>query len=302
MASSPGGFEVDAARCAEVAERLARDAGQVITKALGTNQDRDPDGAAGAAAPDAGFALRMCETKATSSDLVTETDRACEALISAGLREAFPSHAFIGEEETAGKPGTPLELTDRPTWMVDPVDGTTNFVHGFPFVCVSIGLVCAKEPILGVVYNPVLDEMFKAIQGRGATLNGRPIRVSPTADLQSALIATEIGINRDEGSMRTAFSRIKALTSQSRSVRMSGSCACNMTSVACGRLDAFYEYGFGGPWDVAAAACILKEAGGEVLDPSGGKFDVMARRVLASNGRLGAQVTQVLAPAAESRD
>ena len=176
------------------------------------------------------------------------------------------------------------ELTDEPTWMIDPVDGTTNFVHGFPFVCVSIGLCVGKRPILGIVYNPILEEFFKAREGRGASLNGQKIRVSDTKEMKKAVFATEIGTKRDQASIDATYNRVSALTSVARSVRMCGSCACNMTSVACSRLDGFYEFGFGGPWDVAAAACIVIESGGRVVDPHGGPFDVMAHRVLATNG------------------
>ncbi|GFQ00021.1 inositol monophosphatase 1 [Phtheirospermum japonicum] len=161
-------------------------------------------------------------------DLVTETDKACEELIFNFLKQHFPDHKFIGEETTAACGVT--ELTEEPTWIVDPLDGTTNFVHGFPFVCVSIGLTVGRVPTVGVVYNPIMDEV--------------------------------------------------------RSLRMSGSCALNLCGVAAGRLDLFYEVGFGGPWDVAAGALIVTEAGGLVFDPSGKDFDITSQRVAASNSFL----------------
>ena len=134
----------------------------------------------------------------------------------------------------------------------------------------------------------------KAKEGSGAWLNGHQIHVSGTRNLKEALFATEIGTKRDQGTIDATYHRVSALASVSRSVRMSGSCACNMTSVACGRLDGFYEFGFGGPWDVAAATCILEEAGGQVLDPHGGSFDVMSHRVLATNMHLSQDMASVL--------
>lgn len=227
-------------------------------------------------------------------DLVTDTDRQCEQLIATTIKEAFPDHLLIGEEGSSLLGYTPT-LTDEPTWMVDPVDGTTNFVHSYPFVCVSIALAIRKEVVVGVVYNPILDELYQATRGGGAYLNGKSIHVSTTTHLNKALLATEIGTSRDEETVRAMFARIQTLTSQMRSVRCCGSCALNLCGVALGRLDAFFEIGFGGCWDVAAGSLILQEAGGKVLDPSGVPFDLMARRVLGTNGLLADQVVEVLA-------
>ncbi|XP_038710624.1 inositol monophosphatase 3-like [Tripterygium wilfordii] len=217
-------------------------------------------------------------------DLVTETDKACEDLIFNHLKQHFPSHKFIGEETTAAFGAT--ELTDEPTWIVDPLDGTTNFVHGFPFVCVSIGLTIKKVPTVGVVYNPIMDELFTGILGKGAFLNGSPIKVSSQSELVKSLLATEAGTKRDKLTLDSSTNRIKSLLFKVRSLRMSGSCALNLCGVACGRLDLFYETGYGGPWDVAGGAVILKEAGGLVFDPSGGDFDITSQRVAASNALL----------------
>ncbi|XP_054800196.1 inositol-phosphate phosphatase-like isoform X2 [Prosopis cineraria] len=202
-------------------------------------------------------------------DLVTETDKACEDLIFNHLGKLYPTHKFIGEETSAVLGAA--ELTDEHTWIVDPLDGTTNFVHGFPFVCVSIGLTIQKVPTVGVVYNPILNELFTAIRGRGAFLNGNPIKASSQTELISSLLATEV-----------------------RSVRMAGSCAMNLCGVACGRLDACFELGFGGPWDVAGAAVIVREAGAEVYDPSGKDFDLTSQRVAASNPYIKDAFVEVL--------
>ncbi|WCJ28154.1 Inositol monophosphatase family protein [Euphorbia peplus] len=217
-------------------------------------------------------------------DLVTETDKACEDLIFNTLKQQFPTHKFIGEETTAANGVT--ELTDEPTWIVDPLDGTTNFVHGFPFVCVSIGLTIGKVPTVGVVYNPILEELFTGIIGKGAFLNGNPIKASSASELVKSLLATEAGTKRDKATMDATTNRINSLLFKVRSLRMSGSCALNLCGIACGRLDLFYETGFGGPWDVAGGVVIVKEAGGVVYDPSGKDFDITSQRVAASNPLL----------------
>ncbi|KAK4439442.1 putative MO25-like protein [Sesamum alatum] len=214
-------------------------------------------------------------------DLVTETDKACEELVFNFLKERFPDHKFIGEETTAACGVS--ELTHEPTWIVDPLDGTTNFVHGFPFVCVSIGLTIERVPTVGVVYNPIMDEMFTAIRGKGAFLNGKPIKASSQTELVKSLLATEAGTKRDKPTLDATTNRINSLLFKVRSLRMSGSCALNLCGIACGRLDIFYEQGFGGPWDVAAGAVIVTEAGGLVFDPSGKDFDITSQRVAASN-------------------
>ncbi|KAI7738029.1 hypothetical protein M8C21_024852 [Ambrosia artemisiifolia] len=216
-----------------------------------------------------------------SVDLVTETDKACEDLIFNHLKQHFPSHKFVGEETTAANGVT--QLTDEPTWIVDPVDGTINFVHGFPFVCVSIGLTIKKVPVVGVVYNPIMNEFFTAIDGNGAFLNGAPIKVSSKSELVTCLLMTEDVPQHDKATLDAATNRINSLLYKVRSIRMGGSCALGLCGVACGRIDLFYLSGFGGPWDVAAAAVIIKEAGGVVFDPSGNEFDITAQRVAASN-------------------
>ncbi|KAK8942387.1 Inositol monophosphatase 3 [Platanthera zijinensis] len=217
-------------------------------------------------------------------DLVTETDKACEELIFDHLKKNFPTHKFIGEETSAAL-GT-AELTDDPTWIVDPLDGTTNFVHGFPFICVSIGLTIEKVPTVGVVYNPIIGELFTGIRGQGAFLNGNPIKASQQTALVKSLLATEVGTVRDKSTVDATTNRINSLLFKVRSLRMSGSCALNLCGIACGRIDIFYELGFGGPWDVAGGAVIVLEAGGLVFDPHGGEFDIMSKRVAASNSHL----------------
>ncbi|KAK9808469.1 hypothetical protein WJX73_009761 [Symbiochloris irregularis] len=231
-------------------------------------------------------------------DLVTETDKECEALIFGLLKEQYPDHKYIGEEDTAAQGSAP-QLTSAPTWMIDPIDGTTNFVHRFPFVCVSIALVANFQPVVAVVFNPIMEELFTAQRGQGAKLNGQPIRVSDCNDLSSALTATELGTARDSKTFAAVTHRLAVAAEATQSIRCLGSCALDMCCVACGRLDAMYEVGFGGCWDCAAGALIVEEAGGQLLDPSGAPFELMSRRVLATNAHLGAAAAQVLAACPE---
>ncbi|KAJ7967801.1 Inositol-1-monophosphatase [Quillaja saponaria] len=202
-------------------------------------------------------------------DLVTETDKACEDLIFNLLKQHFPTHKFIGEETAAA--GRAADLTEEPTWIVDPLDGTTNFVHGFPFVCVSIGLTIGKIATVGVVYNPIINELFT---------------VSSQTELVKSLLATEVGTKRDKLTIDSSTNRINSLLFKVRSLQMSGSCALDLCGIACGRVDLFYLTGYGGPWDVAGGAVIITEAGGLVYDPSGKDFDITSPRIAASNPHL----------------
>lgn len=178
--------------------------------------------------------------------------------------------------------------------MIDPIDGTTNFVHAFPFSCVSIGLAIKKKVIVAVVHNPILQETFTAIRDQGSKLNGKPISVSSHQTLDQALICTEIGTSRDAETLDAIFARIRALSEHCRGIRCCGSCALNLCSVAMGRIDSFYEIGFGGCWDVAAGSLIGTEAGGLVLDPSGDEFGLMRRRVLAGTPGVAKLVANIL--------
>ncbi|EFN58920.1 hypothetical protein CHLNCDRAFT_34254 [Chlorella variabilis] len=249
---------------------------------------------AGAVIAAAWDAHKTIDTKSGDTDLVTETDKRCEELVLSRISAAFPDHKFIGEEGSAAQ-GFTEELTDAPTWMCDPVDGTTNFVHRFPFSCVSVGLTIGKQPVVGVVLNPILGETYHAVRGGGAFLNGQPIRASDTRQLSKALVGTELGTRRDAAFLDACFSRIRALSQRTRSLRCTGSCALNLCSVAMGRLDAYYEIGLGGCWDLCAAALVLEEAGGRVLDPAGGPFNLMSRRVLGTNAHLAEAVSGILA-------
>ncbi|XP_006634487.1 inositol monophosphatase 1-like [Lepisosteus oculatus] len=244
-----------------------------------------------AAARDAGGVIREALQKemkimhkTSSVDLVTKTDQKVEQLIITAIREKYPSHSFIGEESVAA--GQPCILTDNPTWIIDPVDGTTNFVHGFPFVAVSIGFAVNKELEFGVVYSCVEDKMYTGRKGKGAFCNGVKLSVSNQDDVKQSIIITELGSNRDPEVVSKIFSTMqKILSIPVHGLRGVGTAATNMCLVASGAAEAYFEIGIH-CWDVAAGAVIVKEAGGILLDVDGGPFDLMSRRTLAANNKI----------------
>jgi myo-inositol-1(or 4)-monophosphatase len=219
-------------------------------------------------------------------DLVTEADRASEALIVSRLRAAFPSHGIVGEE------GTRDHSASEFRWYVDPLDGTTNFAHGFPVFCVSMGLEHRAadlagtqdgDLIAGVIYDPLRDEMFIAAKGDGATLNGQRIRVSNVKHLAESLIATGFPSRKRHDNPNIHF--YQQFTLRSHGVRRAGSAALDLAYVACGRIDAYWEFNLN-PWDTSAGALLVQEAGGTVTGFTGGNFQLNSREVLATNGLL----------------
>lgn len=215
------------------------------------------------------------ETKG-EADLVTAADRDSEALIVRRLRAAFPDYALVAEEGSrkAGAAGC---------WYVDPLDGTTNFAHGLPFFAVSLGLELDGAIVAGVVYNPVLDELFTAARGAGARLNGQPIQVSPQADLASALLATGFPSQKRHPNPNIHFYQYFSL--RTHGMRRFGSAALDLCYTACGRFEGFWEFNLK-PWDTAAGQLIVTEAGGRVSDMRGAAFHLESPEILASNGRL----------------
>jgi len=220
-------------------------------------------------------------TKSSAVDLVTETDQKVEELLIKGLSAQFPDHKFIGEESAAS--GQKVELTNAPTWIIDPIDGTTNFVHRLPFIGICIALYVEKQPRIGIVFNPILDELYSARAGQGAFKNGFPIHVSGTTGITSAVVMSTIGSCREEFLVQNFLNNFRSMMSSggAQGHRSLGSAAINMCYIACGGADAYLEYGLH-CWDVAASALIVKEAGGVNIDPSGGQFDIMARRILCA--------------------
>jgi myo-inositol-1(or 4)-monophosphatase len=226
-------------------------------------------------------------------DLVTEADRASEALIVERLRAAFPEHGIYGEE------GTREGLTSEYRWYVDPLDGTTNFAHGFPAFCVLLGLErrapglaadADGEMIAGVTYDPLRDEMFSAERGKGAWLNGKQVHVSKTAKLQEALTATGFPSQKRHVSPNVHF--YQQITLRSHGVRRAGSAGLDMAYVACGRLDGFWEFHLN-PWDTSAGYLLVEEAGGTVTHFDGGRFTLDSREVLATNGLILGEMTHI---------
>jgi myo-inositol-1(or 4)-monophosphatase len=224
-----------------------------------------------------GFGSRLRVRYKGEVDLVTETDEVAEGVIREVLLGAYPSYGMLGEEggETAGE--------EDARWIVDPLDGTTNYAHGLPMFAVSIALEKAGEVVLGVVHDPIADETFVAERGRGARLNDESISVSETDRLVRALVVTGFPYDRDE--VPAAVDLFGRFSVRAQGMRRLGSAALDLCYVAAGRLDAYYERGIHA-WDVAAACLILEEAGGTVSDYKGRTFDLEGGELIASNGPL----------------
>jgi myo-inositol-1(or 4)-monophosphatase len=216
--------------------------------------------------------------KTSSIDLVTEADREAEAAVITTIGRAFPKHAILAEESGASA----QKSTDR--WIIDPLDGTTNFAHSFPQFCVSIAYERRGRVELGVIFDALKRELFVAARGRGARLNGRRIQVSKVPTLDLALLTTGFAYDRRE---RRHFYLAfwEAFMMRTQGVRRTGSAALDLCNVACGRIDAFWEFGLH-PWDVAAGALIVNEAGGRVTNSDGSRLDLNGGQILATNRRL----------------
>jgi myo-inositol-1(or 4)-monophosphatase len=212
--------------------------------------------------------------------LVTELDLESQAKIIQIIHEVFPDHAILGEE------GDNQAAADAPhLWVIDPLDGTNNFVHSIPQYAVSIAYVEAGRILAGVVLDPVRDELFSAVQGQGAFLNGKPIRVSERASLTEVMVATGFYYERDEMMERT-LDAIRALFRQQiHGIRRFGSAALDLCWIACGRFDAFFEYRLS-PWDFAAGALIVSEAGGRLEDREGRPLDLTSSSMVTANPDL----------------
>lgn len=184
---------------------------------------------------------KTIEQKSSNIDLVTETDEQVEKLLIEGIRKKFPDHEFIGEEDSCD--GKKAVLTDAPTWIIDPVDGTMNFVHSFPHSAISVALLVKKVAEIGIVYNPVLGQKFTARRGQGAFLNGNQIHVSGEKELSKALLTTEFGTSREEEKTKVVLENITKLVRMAHGFRSLGAAALNICMVACGGADAYYEFG-----------------------------------------------------------
>lgn len=251
----------------ELARRLAREAGAL-------QRER--------------YATRLAvETKSAAVDLVTEVDRACERLVVEGIAAERPGDAVLAEEG-----GGREREGARLRWVVDPLDGTTNYAHGYPRFCVSIGVEEGGERSVGVVYDPLLDELYHAVRGEGAFLNGRPLRVSAEPALDRSLLATGFAYDRRR-SPRDNVESFAAFLKAARALRRDGSAALDLAYVAAGRLDGYWELKLHA-WDVAAGALLVEEAGGRVSDCAGGPMPRSGSEVVASNGRIHEAMLDVL--------
>lgn len=220
------------------------------------------------------------------NNLVTEVDNLAEDKIIEVIRATFPTHSIISEEV-----GELLKVSDY-QWIIDPIDGTVNFAHGIPLCCISIGLQHKDELLLGAVYNPMMNELFFAEKGKGATLNGNPISVSAKSDFKTACLVTGFPYKWPDNAEHPikVFERIIL---EGLPVRRLGSAAIDLCWVACGRFDGFWEYNLSA-WDVAAGYLIVQEAGGRITDFEGSPYNVFEKETLATNGLIHEQMLKVI--------
>ncbi|XP_023321544.1 inositol monophosphatase 1 [Eurytemora carolleeae] len=218
-----------------------------------------------------------------SSAILTETDLKVEKHLINGLKAKFSDHQFIGEE-SSGDDKVGRELGNAPTWIIDPIDGTMNFVHSNPLVCTSIGLTVNKKLMIGVVNCPLIGKLYSAVRGEGAYCNGNRIRVSKASDISKAMIIMELpaGANKDKKSV--ALSNLEYILENAHAARAPGPAALDIAWVGSGSADGFFHQGIHS-WDMAAGALIVKEAGGTVMSPNGGEFDLMSRGIIVASSR-----------------
>ncbi len=242
---------------------------------------------AGAILQDKFCKLENIEEKGRSGDLVTEADKAAEAMVLKVLNRHVPEHQILSEES-----GTLGGNDSKYLWAIDPLDGTTNYAHGYPIAAVSIGLMIDGIPQVGVVYNPFRDELFRAAKGLGATCNRRPIHVSLTAQLKDTLLVTGFAYDRRETTDNN-YAEFCYLTHLTQGVRRIGSASIDITDVACGRLDGYWERGLS-PWDITAGIVIVEEAGGLVTAYDKTPVDLTSGRLLVTNGKIHDSLSQAL--------
>ena len=235
----------------------------------------------------AGKAVRI-QKKSSAVDLVTEMDLKAEQVILDLIHSRFPGHNVLSEEkgQAGNGSGSPY------LWIIDPLDGTTNYAHGYPMYCVSIAVAREGAVVAAAVYHPPMQEMFTAVRGQGARLNDREIRISAVADLGESLLVT--GFPYDvRSSPETNLAFFSRFLTRAQAVRRDGSAALNLAYVAAGRFDGFWELKLQ-PWDVAAGLLLVEEAGGSASDFLGGPVDVYGKQIVASNGRIHSRMLAVL--------
>ena len=220
----------------------------------------------------------------TRNDFVTKVDKMSEKLIIGHIRKTFPDHAILAEESGRA-------VGDNTCWIIDPLDGTSNYIHQFPMFCVSIGVAHKGVLVAGVIYDPVHRELFTTRKGGGARLNGRRFHASKIKRLSNALMATGIPF-RARNRFGQYFQSLKTISLASAGMRRGGSAALDLAYVACGRFDGFWEINLS-PWDIAAGALLLQEAGGKISDVHGKKDFLSNGDVLASNRRIHAELEKI---------
>lgn len=225
--------------------------------------------------------------KERQGDLVTEVDKKAETEILKIIKSNFPTHSILAEE--SGKLG---QQESDYLWVIDPLDGTTNYAHGYPLSAVSIGLLIKGIPSVGVVYNPLYEELWTGAKGHGATLNDQPIQVSKTETLSESLLVTGFAYDRCE-TLDNNYPEFCYLTHCTQGVRRSGSAALDLVHVACGRFDGYWERGIK-IWDIAAGIVILEEAGGKVTAYDQSSLDFNSGRILATNGKIHSILSETL--------
>ncbi|MFC5404554.1 inositol monophosphatase family protein [Cohnella soli] len=237
------------------------------------------------------------DMKVSLHDLVTEVDKGAERMIRNLIATHFPHHSFLGEEGVEPGPEASAKALEDVSdeeylWIVDPVDGTTNFVHGFPFYSVSIALAYRGQVIVGVVYDPSRDELFVAERGKGAYVHGRKMNVADEETLSRSLLAT--GFPTDQHvALPANLKSVQGLAPKVRNLRVAGSAALHLAYVAAGRLSGFWEYNLNS-WDIAAGSLLIEEAGGRLSDVNGESYHLGVRNVVATNGRIHNELVEEL--------
>ncbi|NJN57389.1 MAG: inositol monophosphatase [Leptolyngbyaceae cyanobacterium SL_5_9] len=231
--------------------------------------------------------LEEIQEKGRPGDLVTEADKASEAAVLDVLRRHLPDHAILAEE--SGQLG---EATSEYLWAIDPLDGTTNYAHQYPFYSVSVGLLVEGTPQVGAIFDPFHADLFRAAKGLGATRNRRPISVSKAAELGKSLLVTGFAYDRRE-TPDNNYAEFCHLTHLTQGVRRGGSASIDLAYIACGRLDGYWERGLS-PWDMAAGVILVEEAGGQVTAYDESPFVINSGRILATNGRIHQALSQEL--------
>lgn len=235
--------------------------------------------------------LSNIQQKGRPGDLVTEADKAAEKEVLAVLKRHLPEHAILAEESGSIEAATGGGVADL-LWAVDPLDGTTNYAHQYPFCGCSVGLLINGRPAVGAIFDPVHNHLFRAAKGLGATCNRKPISVSDTDSLADSLLVTGFAYDRRE-TIDNNYAEFCQLTHLTRGVRRGGAASIDLAYVACGRLDGYWERGLS-PWDLAAGVILVEEAGGTVTAYDQSPFDIRSGRILATNGKIHTALSQVL--------